>query len=124
MKGLQQPRQQFHASNLPTADGDLSLYKLIQMAQFFLRLIHQRENFPRPAAQQHALRGQGDAPGAAVKQLYAHLLFHLRNLTAECGLRDVQHLRRAADAFLAHHGQEIAQHTDLHALPSPENNIC
>ena len=73
-------------------------------------LLHQGEDFLGALAENHALLGEGDFPGALgapYQQLLAQLLLQGFQLGGEGGLGQVQGLGRGGDALFPGHRQKI-----------------
>ena len=108
MKGAKQSRQLLYGSQITTSYGYDPLDRLLLLSKLSLRFVYQLQDFLRPAAQQESFIGKDNFTGAPVEKSYPHLLLHLRHLSAQSGLSDMQHLRGFGDTLLPDHGQKIS----------------
>ena len=89
------------------------------LAQLAGLAVHKGEDPLGVLAEQLAAGGKGEVLGGAVDEVGAELLLQQAHALAQSRLADMEQLRRAGKAALAHYLGEILQLIQRHGLPSP-----
>ena len=115
MKGPDQFRKSLYSPQVSASDRHTPLHLLFLCYELLLCLIDQLQYLLRPVPEQKSLICKRYFSTSSYEQFHSHLIFHLRELTAQCRLCNMEHLCRPCDALLPHYRQKISQYPYLHS---------